>query len=122
MEYEFDNMMGFDKLELYYEVHMAGFDGENFSYNVYLDKNPDDEKLTEVSHAIGEFFAPYESKEIYLGYVNVSKDEDKLSVYLDIGNVKPEYEDVAIKGILKALNNVKGIKLVIVNEECDFDF
>jgi hypothetical protein len=122
MEYKLDSMMGFDKPELYYEAHMVGIDGETFSYSVYFEENPTDEKLTEAINAITEFLAPYNDKHIYLGYVDVSKEEDKLRVYLDLGNVNPEYEDVAIKGILKALNNVQGIKSVIVNEDCDFDF
>jgi hypothetical protein len=122
MEYELDSMMGFDELGLYYEVHMAGIDGENFSYNVYFEGNPTDENLREAINAITEFLAPYNDKDIYLGYIDVSKKEDKLFVYHDLGNTDPEYSEVAIKGILKALNNVQGIKSVIVNEGCDFDF
>jgi hypothetical protein len=122
MEYELDSMMGFDKLGLYYEVHMAGIDGENFSYNVYFEGNPTDENLTEAINAITEFLTPYNDKDIYLGYIDVLKEEDKLFVYLDLGNTDPEYSEVAIKGILQALNNVQGIKSVIVNEGCDFDF
>jgi hypothetical protein len=122
MEYELDSMMGFDKLGLYYEVHMAGIDGENFSYNVYFEENPTDETLMEVNNAVTDFLSPYNDKDIYLGYIDVSKNNDKLSVYLDLGNSDPEYEDTAIKGILKTLNNVQGIKSVIVNEDCDFDF
>jgi hypothetical protein len=122
MEYELDSMMGFDTLGLYYEAHMVGIDGENFSYSVYFEENPTDEKLTEVNNAITEFLSPYNDKDIYIGYIDVSKNNDKLSVYLDLGNSDPEYEDTAIKGILKTLNNVQGIKSVIVNEDCDFDF
>jgi hypothetical protein len=40
----------------------------------------------------------------------------------DLGNTDYEYQDTAIKGILKALNNIQGIKSVIVNEDCGFDF
>jgi hypothetical protein len=122
MEYELDSMMGFDKLGLYYEVHMAGIDGENFSYNVYFEENPTDETLMEVNNAITDFLSPYNDKDIYLGYIDVSKNDDKISVYLDLGNSAPEYQDTAIKGILKTLNNVQRIKSVIVNEDCNFDF
>jgi hypothetical protein len=122
MENELDSMMGFDELGLYYEVHMVGIDGENFNYSVYFEENFTDEKLTEVNNAITEFLAPYNDKDIYLGYIDVSKNDDKLSIYLDLGNTDYEYQDTAIKGILKALNNIQGIKSVIVNENCDFDF
>lgn len=122
MEYDLDEMMGFDKLGLYYEAHMAGIDGENFHYNVYFEEDITDEKVKETNNAIAEFLTPYCDKDIYLGYIDVSKEDDKLYVYLDLGNVKPEYQDTAIKGILKALNNVQGIRSVIVNEDSDFDF
>jgi hypothetical protein len=57
-----------------------------------------------------------------LGYIDVSKNDDKLNIYLDLGNTDYKYQDTAIKGILKALNNIQGIKSVIVNEDCGFDF
>jgi hypothetical protein len=122
MEYNLDKMMGLDKLELYYESHMAGIDGENFSYSIYLEDNNIYDKFIEVSKAITEFIKPYDDKDIYMGYIDITKDDEKVSIYLDLGNVEPQYEDVAIKGILKALNDVQGIKSVIINEGCDFDF
>lgn len=48
MEYELDSMMGFDKLELYFEAHMAGIDGECFNYSVYFENAFSDEKLEEI--------------------------------------------------------------------------
>jgi hypothetical protein len=122
MENELDSMMGFDELGLYYEVHMVGIDGENFNYSVYLEENLADEKLTEINNAITGFLAPYNDKGIYLGYIDVSKNDDKINIYLDLGNTDYEYQDTAIKGILKALNNIQGIKSVIVNEDCGFAF
>ena len=56
-----------------------------------------------------------------MGYIDVSKNDEKVSIYLDTGNVEPEDIDAAVTGILKALNKVTGIKKVIVNEDCDFD-
>ena len=122
MEYEFDSMMGFDKLGLYYEAHMAGMNGECFCYSVYFEEGLTDEKFEETDKAICEFIKPYNDKDIYLGYLDVSKVDDKVDIYLDLGNVDPEYSETAINGILKALNNVSGIKCVIVNEGCDFDY
>ncbi len=122
MEYELDSMMGFDKLGLYYDVHMAGIDEECFNYSIYFKEGITDEKIEETDKAINEFMKPYNDKEIYLGYIEVSKIDDKVNVYLDLGKVAPEDEDTAIKGILKALNNISGINSVIVNEDCDFDY
>jgi hypothetical protein len=119
MDYELDNMMGFDKLGLYYDVHMEGIDGENFYYSVYFDDFTED-KLQETIKAIAEYTKPFEERDIYLGYVDVTMGDGKLDIYLDVGNTSPMYEDVAIKGILHALNTVSGIRSVIVNEDCDY--
>lgn len=121
MKYPCDDMIEFDKLGLYYEAHMAGLDGECFHYSVYFENGLTDEKFEETDKAIDEFLKPYNEKEIYLGYIDISKDDDKIFIYLDLGNVNPEYEETAIKGILKVLNNVSGIKSVIVNEGCECD-
>jgi hypothetical protein len=120
MEYEFDSMMGFDKLGLYYEVHIAGIDGECFSYGIYFDNGITDEKFNETNKAIDEFIKQYKDKDIYLGYINVSKTDDKVEIYLDLGGVDSKYQNTAINGVLKALNNVQGIKTVIINEGCAF--
>lgn len=122
MDYEFDEMMGFDELGLNFEAHMAGIDGENFLYSVYFEEVFSDEKFEEIEKVMDEFVTSYQEKGIYLGYMDVSKMEDKVNIYLDLGAVAPEDSDTAIKGILKALNKVSGIKSVIVNEDCDFDF
>lgn len=128
MNEEFDEMgfdltksMGLDKLGLYYSIKADGIEGECFNYSVYLDSDVTEEKCREIGSAIGEFFAPYDEKEIYTGYLDISKEDDKIEIYLDLGNVKPQYENVSINGILLALNNVSGIKSVVINEgaECD---
>ncbi len=108
--------MGFDKLGLYYNIGIDGLDGECFDYSVYLDGDVTGEKYQEISSAISEFFSFYDEKEIYMGYLDISRKDDKIFIYLDLGNVNPNDEETAIKGILKALNNVSGIKSVIVNE------
>lgn len=122
MEYELDGMMGFDKMDLYYEVHMAGIDGECFNYSVYFEDGCSDAKLEETKKAVDEFVIPNEDEDIYMGYIDVSQNDDNVNIYLDLGNVEPEDEDIAIKGILRALNKVSGIKSVIINEDCDLDF
>ncbi len=118
----FDSMLGLDKIKPYYEAHMEGIEGECFDYSIYFEDAVTDEKFEEVCKAIREFHKPYDDKDIYLGYIDVSKQDDKIFIYLDLGNVDPNYENTSIQGILKALNNVSGIKSVIVNEGCDCDF
>ncbi len=115
-------MMGLDKLDLYYEAHVAGLDGECFSYSIYFDDVITDKKFEETHKAIDEFLKPYMAKKIYLGYIDVSKKDDKIFIYHDLGNVNPNYENIAINGILKALNNVTEIKSVIINENCECEF
>lgn len=115
--------MNFSRLNLYYEARLNGIEGECFDYSVYLDGEVTEEKRREISSAIGEFFAPYDEKEIYTGYLNISRKDDRIYIYLDLGNVEPQYENVSIEGILLALNNVSGIKYVVINEGLvDFDF
>ncbi|MDO5559840.1 MAG: hypothetical protein Q4F95_09615 [Oscillospiraceae bacterium] len=116
MEYELDNMIGVDRLGLYFEAHVADIDGECFNYSVYFENGITDEKFEETNKAIAEFMKPYNDEDTYLGYIDVTKEDDKVSIYLDLGNVDPDYEDTAIHGILEALNNVSGIKSVIINE------
>lgn len=116
MEYEFDFMMGFEELGLYYEAHMVGFDGECFMYSVYFDEALTEDKFKEIENAIQKFVESYD-KDTYLGYIDVTQEDGKGSIYLDLGNVEPSDENIAVKGILKALNNVSGIKKVMINEE-----
>lgn len=122
IKYNLESMMGLDQLGLHYEVHMAGIEGENFYYSVYFEDNLTDKKFEETKKAIAEFLIIYDEKDIYLGYIDVSKEDDKIAIYLDLGNTKPEYQNTAINGILKALNNVPGVQSVIINESCDFEF
>ena len=53
----------------------------------------------------------------HAGYLSISADSDKVLIYLDIGNVREQNENKIIHGILLALNNVRGIRSVIINEE-----
>lgn len=123
MDLDWIKLMGLDKLGLYYSIKVDGIDGECFHYSVYLDGEVTEEKCNEIGKAIRDYFKPYDEKEIYTGYLNISKKDDKIFIYLDLGNVKPQYEDVSINGILQALNNVSGIKSVVINEGLDdFDF
>lgn len=116
MDFDLTKSMGLDKLGLYYSIKADGIEGECFNYSIYLDGDVTEEKCNEIGKAISDYFKPYDEKEIYTGYLNISKKDDKIFIYLDLGNVKPQYEDVSINGILQALNNVSGIKSVIINE------
>lgn len=119
MDYEFDEMWdgmyGLDSLELYYEAHAVGCDGECVNFNIYFESVLTDEKFEEIDKAIENFVHSY-GEDVYLGYLDVSEEEDKVRIYLDLGNVEPEYEEVSIHGILEAINKVSGIKLVLINE------
>ena len=89
---------------------------------MYFGDEPDENKLEETRKALSEFLESFD-EDTFPGYVDVTSEGDKLSVYLDIGNTTPDTENNSIQGILKALNNVSSIKQVIVNEDCEgFDF
>ncbi|MDE5855009.1 MAG: hypothetical protein K2H19_08120 [Ruminococcus sp.] len=121
MNFDLTKSMGLDKLGLYYSIKVDGLEGECFDYSVYLDGDVTEEKYKEIIKAVDDFRKPYSDKEIYMGYLDIYAYDDKIFIYLDLGNVDPQYEDVSINGILLALNNVSGIKSVIINEgaECD---
>ncbi len=121
MKFDLTKSMGFDKLGLYYNIRTDGLDGECFYYSIYPDGDVTEEKYKEICKAVDDFRKPYGDKDIYMGYLDISGYDDKIFIYLDLGNVKPEYENTSIEGILLALNTVSGIKLVVVNEGCECD-
>ena len=121
MQENLDRMIGLDKLELYYEAHMVGIDGECFNYNIYFKDMLNDEKVEEIKDVIEKFKNQYnDNDDSYIGYIDVSKDGNRVNIYLDLGNVSPNYENISIQGILKAINNVEGIKQVLINEDAVF--
>lgn len=126
MEYEYDSIfyqwIGIEKTELYYEVHLVQLD-EGFFYDVYFDNEITSEKLDEINNLVENFKKNYNyNGDDYAGFISVSKDDDIIHIYLDIGNVLPENEKISAQGILKLLNDVDGIKKVMINDfEKDYD-
>ena len=116
----YDEWIKLDKLDLYYEVHLVGFEGENFEYNVYFDGVKAKDKLDEVKAAVDSFASEYNDAGIYPGYLDVTVEKGKVFIYQDIGGEMYEDENAPIHGLLKALNNVSGIKKVMINEGMDF--
>lgn len=113
-----DDALGLTNLDLSYTAHVDGFDGECFDYSVYFtDDTADEEKADAVRNAIQSFDFNVTGDD-YIGYISVSSDNNKVSIYLDLGNVQPQNENKIIQGILLALNSVQGIKKVIINEGC----
>lgn len=116
-EFDFDSILGIDQLDLNYEAHVAGFDGESFLYSVYFDGGVTDEKAEEIQQVMSGYSSQNGDEENYMGYIDIYKGEDQIMIYLDLGGVSEENSNVAVTGILKALNSVAGIKSVIINEE-----
>ena len=116
-EFDFDSIFGIDQLDLNYEAHVAGFDGESFLYSVYFDDGVTDEKAEEIQQVMSGYSSQNGDEENYMGYIDVYKGEDQIMIYLDLGGVSEENCNMAVTGILKALNSVAGIKSVIINEE-----
>lgn len=126
MEYEYDSIfyqwIGIEKTELYYEVHLVQLD-EGFFYDVYFDNEITSQKLDEINNLVENFKKNYNyNGDDYAGFISVSKDDDIIHIYLDIGNVLPENEKISAQGVLKLLNDVDGIKKVMINDfEKDYD-
>ena len=116
-EFDFDSILGVDQLDLNYEAHVAGFDGESFLYSVHIDGGVTDEKVDEIQQVMADYSSQNGDEENYMGYIDVYKGEDQIMIYLDLGGVSEENSNVAVTGVLKALNSVSDIKSVIINEE-----
>ena len=116
-EFDFDSIVGIEQLDLNYEAHVAGFDGESFLYSVYFDGGVTDEKAEEIQQVMSDYSSQNGDEENYMGYIDIYKGEDQIMIYLDLGGVSEENCNMAVTGILKALNSVAGIKSVIINEE-----
>lgn len=116
-EFDFDSIFGIDQLDLNYEAHVAGFDGESFLYSVHIDGGVTDEKVDEIQQVMADYFSQNGDEENYMGYIDIYKGEDQIMIYLDLGGVSEENSNMAVTGILNALNSVSGIKSVIINEE-----
>ena len=69
---ELDEVLGLSSMGLSYEAHVAGFDGECFDFCVYFGSSVTDEEACAVENAVHEFLEPYEEKDIYLGYVDIT--------------------------------------------------
>lgn len=119
MEYELDSFFKFNTLNTYFEVHVAGIEGECFEYNIYFEDGADADKVAEVDKAIYEWSSQYDDEDEYVGYIDVSPAENSVHVYLDLGSMDEEDCDRSIYGIVNAIKDIKGIKCVIVNESSD---
>jgi hypothetical protein len=115
-EFDFDSIFGIDQLDLNYEAHVAGFDGESFLYSVHIDGGVTDEKVDEIQQVMADYSSQNGDEENYMGYIDIYKGEDQIMIYLDLGGVSEENSNMAVTGILNALNSVSGIKSVIINE------
>ena len=115
-EFDFDSIFGIDQLDLNYEAHVAGFDGESFLYSVHIDGCVTDEKVDEIQQVMADYSSQNGDEENYMGYIDIYNGEDQIMIYLDLGGVSEENSNMAVTGILNALNSVSGIKSVIINE------
>lgn len=116
MAYNFDDMFKFNELNTYFDIHVAGLDGECFEYNIYFEGAADENKAEEISAAIDQWQSQYDEED-YLGYIDISLEEDHVFVYLDLGSI--EDCDRSIYGIVEAIKDVQGIREVIVNESME---
>ena len=114
---DFNEIFGIDELDLYYKAEVVGFDGENFTYNVYYDTNVEDTILDDVQNAVESMIKSLEEEDEYCGYIDITKEEDRISIFHDLGGMESEEDNAMISKLLIALNNVKGIKNVMINED-----
>ena len=99
-EFDFDSIFGIDQLDLNYEAHVAGFDGESFLYSVHIDGGVTDEKVDEIQQVMADYSSQNGDEENYMGYIDIYKGEDQIMIYLDLGGVSEENSNMAVTGIL----------------------
>lgn len=116
MAYNFDDMFKFNELNTYFDIHVAGLDGECFEYNIYFEGEADESRVEEISAAIDQWQSQYDEDD-YLGYIDITQADDSVFVYLDLGSI--EDCDRSIYGIVEAIKDVQGIREVIVNESME---
>ena len=119
---DFNEIIGIDQLNLYFDTTVDGFDGECFSYSIYFEGVTAEEKLADIQAAMDTAVEAVSSEDHYMGYIDVTAEGDKVFVYHDLGGVEPDENNAAIHAALKALNDVNGIKNVVINEGSGFDF
>ena len=115
-DFDWDSALGLNKLSLNYEVHAEGIEGECFTYSVYFEGEAGEAEAEKINDAINNYDFKLVDDD-YIGYTDVTADDGKITIYLDLGNTVPQNEDKIIHGILLAINDIQGIKKVIVNEE-----
>lgn len=110
-----DGVFEVDKLGLKYEAHFKGLDGENFYYTVEFDRPLPDDIEAQVCEQI-EKKCGKTAEDNYYGYIDISRSKNsdsELDIYLDLGSSN---DTKAITGILRALNEIEGVKSVLVND------
>ncbi len=124
MAYELDKFFQLSALALPFETHVLGIDGECFQYSVKFETASPEDKLEEITDAVCTWNNDYEEKDIYTGYIDITADEESVGIYLDLGNVEPQYQMEVITGILQAISAVSDISCVLINEDCadELDF
>lgn len=110
-----DEVFEVDKLGLKYEAHFKGLDGENFYYTVEFDRPLPDDIEAQVWEQI-EKKCGKATEDNYYGCIVISRSKNsdsELDIYLDLGSSN---DTKAITGILRALNEIEGVKSVLVND------
>ena len=106
---ELREMLGLDELKLDYKVMIADFDGENFTFTII--ESPTNDLYEKIQEKMHEY---QESDDNDGAYINVSKEQDKICIFYDTGNVNDGLR--AVHGLLYALNEIHGIESVVINE------
>ena len=117
---ELDGSIGLDSLDLNYTAHVADLDGECFTFSVHFQRGAGQEEL-EAVRSLLENYDFGAGEDDYAGYIDTELEDDRVTIFLDLGNVEPEDCDPVIQGILLALNGLKDLKvkqieMVLINE------
>ena len=118
---------GFDELDLHYTATCEGMDGECFHYLVEFDAPFTEETKQAVLEALETHHGALndEENDRFAGEVWLTgfgcETDSQVDIELDLGNCPPDkfFQDRVIRSVLLALNDVPGMRSVIVNQGCD---
>ena len=115
----YKKMLHLDKVKTYFPIECEGIYGEEFIYSIYFDDLLVDKHFEDVRNLLDYLQDDNSLDDHYLGYVEAIVLDNRVVIIHDIGNVG-EKDTLAVHDVLTGLNDIRGIKKVVINEKALF--
>ena len=111
-----EETMGFDSLDVSYDIKIDGLDGDKYYYNIYFDHNTSDKELEDVDRCV-DAIEKLNCNGHYHGCLSkATRNADDMAVMVML-NLWDAEDDSFINSFLLALDIVDGIEKVVINED-----